>query len=46
MRQFSIQEGTTIRVVENSTRKIEVEVHEKILLLSRGQAFRVIVRER
>lgn len=46
MRQCSIQEGTTIRVLENSTRKIEVEVHGKILSLSRGQAFRVIIRER
>ena len=46
MRQYSIQEGATVKVVENSIRRIEVEVHGKTLFLSRGQAFRVIVRER
>ena len=31
MRQYSIQEGATVKVVENSIRRIEVEVHGKTL---------------
>lgn len=46
LKQAGIEEGISIRVKENTGRRVQLEVRGRIIYLPRGQAMRVIIKER
>lgn len=44
--QLEIREGTEIEVIDTLARKLQIKVRDKIQFLPKGQAMRIIVRER